>query len=164
MGLLFVIRHDRRRVVHFAITDLPAACWIVQNLREAFPFDTSPRFAVLDRDGKYGKEVPDALRKMGSEPVRCAFRSPWQDGVAERWIGSVRRELLAHVVVLNAGHLTQLLSSFVGYYNRTRCHLGVGKDSAEGRFPSVKPSGPATIVAFPEVGGPQHRYEWQAAA
>lgn len=138
--------------------------WIVQSLREAFPFDARLRFAVLDRDGKYGSEVPNALRRIGTEPVRCAYRSPWQNGVAERWIGSVRRELLDHVVVLNADHLTRLLSSFVGYYNRTRCHLGVNKDSPEGRVPSFKPSTPATILAFPEVGGLQHRYEWKAAA
>ena len=96
---------------------------------EAFPFNTSPRFVVMDRDGKYGTAVPDTLRKMGAEVVRCGYRSPWQNGVAERWIGSVRRELLVHVVVFDAAHLTRLWSSFVGYYNRTRCHLGIGKDS-----------------------------------
>lgn len=164
LWVFFAIRHDRRRIVHFGVTDSPDVRWIIQNLREAFPFNTSPRFVVMDRDSKYGKAVPDALRRMGTESVRCAHRAPWQNGVAERWIGSVRRELLDHVVVLNANHLTRLLSSFVGYYNRTRCHLGVGKDSPEGRDPSSKPSTDGTIVAFPEVGGLQHRYEWQAAA
>lgn len=164
LWVFFVIRHERRRVVHFAVTEFPMTRWIVQNLREAFPFDTRPRFAVLARDGKYGKEVPDALRRMGTEPVPCAYRAPWQNGVAERWIGSVRRGLLDHVVVLNADHLTRLLSSYLGYYNRTRCHLGVAKDSPNGRVPSIRPSGPATVVVFPEVGGFEHRYEWQAAA
>ncbi len=166
LWVFFVIYHDRRRIVHFAVTDFPHARWIIQNLREAFAFDTSPRFVVMDRDGKYGKEVPDALRRMGAEPVRCAYRAPWQNGVAERWVGSVRRELLDHVVVFNASHLNRLLSGYVSYHNKTRCHLALYKDSPEGRAVSVKDSGSdsgsAVIVAFPEVGGLQHRYEWQA--
>jgi putative transposase len=101
LWVFFVIRHDRRRILHFGISESPDASWIVQNLREAFPFNASPKFVVMDRDSKYGTAVPDALRNMGAEPVRCGYRSPWQNGAAERWVGTVRRELLDHVVVFN---------------------------------------------------------------
>ena len=90
---LFVISHDRRRILHCNVTRHPTSLWIVQQLREAFPFDLAPRFLVFDRDAKYGLEVPAAVRSLNMSPVRTSFESPWQNGTAERWVDSCRRDL-----------------------------------------------------------------------
>ena len=164
LWVFFVIHHGRRQVLHFAVTDHPGAQWIVQQLREAFPFNTAPRYLIFDRDGKYGAAVPEVLSGMGVEPVRIAPRAPWQNGVAERWVGSVRRELLEHVVVFNGVQLHRLLAEFVVYYHEDRCHLALSKDTPDGRVVTVKPSAGARVVALARVGGLQHRYEWRQAA
>src|SRR5215467_8123032 len=114
----FVIRHDRRRILHFNITKHPTSGWIIQQLREAFPFETAPRFLIHDRDAKYGTEIQAAIRSLQIKAVRTSFESPWQNGVAERWVGSYRRELLDHVIALNERHLRRLLSEYVSYHNR----------------------------------------------
>jgi hypothetical protein len=88
----FVIGHDRRRIPHFNITRHPTSSWIIQQLRDAFPFGTAPRFLIHDRDAKYGTEVPAAIRSLKINAVRTSFESPWQNGIAERWVGSCRRE------------------------------------------------------------------------
>ena len=93
----FVISHDRRRVLHFNVTKHPTSSWIVQQLREAFPFGSAPRFLIFDRDAKYGLEVPAAVRSLRVNPLRTSFESPWQNGVAERWVGSCRHDLLDHI-------------------------------------------------------------------
>ena len=108
----FLISHDRRRILHFDVTKHPKSMWIVQQLREAFPFGSAPRFLIFDRDGKYGMEVPAAVRALNIRPVRTSFEScPWQNGVAERWVESCRHDFLDHVIALNESHLKRLLSS-----------------------------------------------------
>src|ERR1700745_3966996 len=123
----FVIRHDRRHILHFNITKQPTSSWIIQQLREAFPFGAAPRFLIHDRDAKYGTEVPAAIRSLKINAVRTSFESPWQNGIAERWVGSCRRELLDHVIALNERHLKRLLSEYVSYHHEDRTHLGLGK-------------------------------------
>ena len=99
-----------------------------------------------------------AVRDMGSEPTRTAFRSPWQNGVAERWVGSCRRDLLDHVILLNERHLKRLMSLYLLYYHEDRTHLGLGKDTPAGRAAaSVSPSG-NKIISWPRLGGLHHRY------
>jgi len=105
----FLIGHDRRQVLHFNVTRYPSSAWIVQQLREAFPYHSVPRFLIFDRDAKYGWEVPIAARSMHIRPIRTSFESPWQNGVAERWVESCRRDLLDHVIALNERHLKQNL-------------------------------------------------------
>jgi len=158
--VFFVVHHERRRILSFAVTDHPHAEWVVQQLREAFPYDRAPRYVILDRDGKYGSVVPDTLREWGIEPKKTAPRSPWQNGVAERWVQSVRRELLDHVVVLDADHLRRLLAEYVDYYHEDRCHLSLEKDAPDPRVVTPRPSPAAKVVALPRVGGLHHRYEW----
>jgi len=119
---------------------------------------------MCDRDGKYGLEVPAALAGLGVKPVRTAARAPWQNGVAERWVGSVRRELLDHVVIFNQLQRHRLLAEYVRYHHEDRGHLALGKDTPDGRVLSTKPSADAQVVALPRVGGLQHRYEWRLAA
>jgi putative transposase len=112
----FVIAHDRRRILHFNVTKLLTSLWIVQQLREAFPFELAPRFLIFDRDAKYGWEVPSAIQSLKVRPLRTSFGSPWQNGVAERWIGSCRRDLLDHIIAINERQLKRLLCAYVSYY------------------------------------------------
>ena len=166
-GLLWVfivLHHERRRIVHFAVTDYPEAPWVIQQLREAFPFDTAPRYAILDRDGKYGHLVPAAMQSMGVKPVRTAPRSPWQNPYVERFGGTLRRELLDKIIVFNQTQLHRVVNEFVTYYHADRCHLGLQKDAPEPRAVTPQPSARARVVALPRVGGLQHRYAWREAA
>jgi putative transposase len=113
----FVIAHDRRRILHCNVTRHPTAFWIAQQLREAFPYDNEHKYLIHDRDGKFGEAVGGALEVVGLVAVRTSFRSPWQNGVAERWVGSCRRDLLDHVIPLGEHHLRRLLSEYVRYYH-----------------------------------------------
>ena len=162
--VLFVIEHGRRRIMHFNVTPNPTSAWVIQQLREAFPYDTAPRHLIFDRDTIFSPEVVRCVRAMGTEPARTAYRSPWQNPVAERWIGSCRRELLEHVVVLGERHLLRLIGSYVEYYHGDRSHLGLGKDAPDWRAVTQRPSPTAKVVALPRVGGLHHRYEWRVAA
>jgi putative transposase len=113
----FIIAHDRRRILHYNVTRHPTSAWIVQQLREAFPYEPATQFLILDHDSNYGTEVSTAIRSMNIKAVRTTIGCPWQNGVAERWVGSCRRELLDHVIAINESHLKRLLSSYVAYYN-----------------------------------------------
>jgi putative transposase len=129
----FIIAHDRRRILHFHVTRHPTSAWIVQQLREAFPYEPATQFLILDHDSQYGTEVPDAIRSMGMKGVRTVVGCPWQNGVAERWVGSCRRELLDHVIAINESHLKRLLSSYLDYYHQDRTHCGLEKQTPEMR-------------------------------
>jgi putative transposase len=152
----FIIAHDRRRILHFNVTKHPTNMWIVQQLREAFPFELAPRFLIFDRDAKYGLEVPAAVRSLKMSPVRPSFESPWQNGVAERWVGSCRRDLLDHIIAINERHLKRLLCEYVSYYHEDRTHLGLGKETPHGRTHAVA-SG--RILSHLRLGGLHHRYD-----
>ena len=152
----FVIAHDRRRILHFNVTKHPTSLWVVQQLREAFPFGSAPRFLLFDRDGKYGFEVPSAIRSLRITPVRTSFESPWQNGVAERWVESCRKDLLDYVIALNERHLKRLLSEYVSYYHEDRTHLGLGKGTPNYRQPSLATG---CVMAHDKLGGLHHRYD-----
>ncbi len=152
----FVISHDRRQILHFNVTKHPTSLWIVQQLREAFPFESAPRFLIFDRDGKYGVEVPAAVRSLKMRAVRTSFESPWQNGVAERWVESCRRDLLDHIIAVNERHLKRLLSEYIRYYHEDRTHLGLGKATPHRRTRSVT-SG--RILSHERLGGLHHRYD-----
>jgi transposase InsO family protein len=157
-GLLygfFVISHYRRRILHFNATNNPTSLWTVQQLREPFPFGSAPRFLIFDRDGKYGVEVPVAVRCLGIQPVRTSFESPWQNGIAERWVESCRRDLLDHIIAVNERHLKRLLSEYICYYHEDRTHLGLGKGTPAGRICSVGSGG---VLSHERLGGLHHRY------
>jgi putative transposase len=154
----FVIGHDRRKILRFNITRNPNALWIVQQMREAWPYAPAHRFLLFDRDSKFGTDVISSAKDMGSQPVRTAFRSPWQNGVAERWVGSCRRDLLDHVIVLNERHLKRLMAEYVRYYHEDRTHLGLGKDTPAGRPIAARSSLGSKIQSLPRLGGLHHRY------
>ena len=142
----FVIAHGRRRVLHFGVTAHPTSPWVVQQLREAFPEDTAPRFLIYDNDSIFSDKVTAAIGHLGIEPRRTAYRSPWQNGTAERWVGSARRELLDHVIVVNEQHLQRLLREYVDYYNADRVHTQIPANE-HGFSPGRPHAGPrATIV------------------
>lgn len=133
-------------------------------MREAFPDDDAPRYLIYDRDGKFGHEVIRTLKAMGVKIVRTAYRSPWQNGIAERWVLSVRQDLLNNIIVLGERHLRQLLRSYLRYYHEDRCHLSLEKNCPVRRQISRRSHPRAKIIALPRVGGLHHRYEWRAAA
>jgi putative transposase len=151
----FVIAHDRRRILHFNVTKHPTSHWVVQQLREAFPFGSFPRFLLFDRDGKNGIEVPATIRSLRVIPVRTSFESPWQNGVAERWVESCRRDLLDYVIAVNERHLKRPLSDYVSYYHEDRTHLGLGKGTPNYRRPSLATGG---VMSHERLGG-QDRYD-----
>jgi len=159
--VFLVAAHQRRRVVHFNVTSNPTAEWTAQQMRGAFPDDSAPRYLLRDRDGIYGEDFREQVAAMGIKEVLTAARSPWQNPFAERLIGSIRRECLDHVIVLNRRHLRRILKSYVDYYHRARPHLGLGKDAPIPR--QVQGPECGKVVAFPEVGGLHHRYERRAA-
>jgi len=116
----FVISHDRRRILHFNVTRHPSSVWVIQQLREAFPYDSAPRYLVFDRAANFNEEVIDTVKSFGIEPKRTSFRSPWQNGVAERWVGGCRRDLIDHVIVVNQHHLKRLVNDYIRYYHDDR--------------------------------------------
>jgi putative transposase len=152
----FVISHDRRRILHFNLTKHPTSAWIIQQLREAFPLGAAPRFLIHDRDAKYGTEVPAAIRSLKINAVRTSFESPWQNGVAERWVGSCRRELLDHVIALNERHLKRLLAEYVAYHHEDRTHLGLGKGTPWCR---TRCATSGRVLSYDRLGGLHHRYD-----
>jgi putative transposase len=154
-----VLAHDRRRVVHFNVTGHPTAEWTAQQMLEAFPFDTAPKYLLRDRDRIYGQEFRDQVAVMNINEVLSAPRSPWQRAYVERVIGSIRRECLDHVIVLNEGSLRRTLRSYFVYYHRSRLHLSLDKDSPDSR--PVHSLG--EIIGLAEVGGLHHRYERRVA-
>jgi len=154
----FVIGHDRRKILRFNVTRNPVALWIVQQMREAWPYAPAHTFLLFDHDSKFGADVVSAVRAMGSQPMRTAFRSPWQNGVAERWVGSCRRDLLDRVIVLNERHLKRLMAEYVRYYHEDRTHLGLAKDTPAGRPIAIRSAVGSKIQSFPRLGGLHHRY------
>jgi len=152
--VFIVLAHDRRRVVHFNVTAHPTAEWTAQQMLEAFPFDSAPKYLLRDRDRIYGEKFRDHLAVMNINEVLSAPRSPWQRAYVERVIGSIRRECLDHVIVFDEGSLRRTLRSYISYYHRSRLHLSLEKDSPDSR--PLEPVG--KVIVFPEVGGLHHRY------
>jgi putative transposase len=150
----FIISHGRRCILHINVTRHPTSQWIVQQLREAFPFESVPSYLLLDLDRKYGHEVTAAIRSMAMHPIRTSFRSPWQNGIAERWVESWRHDLLDHVIALDEEHLRRLLREYVRYYHEDRTHLGLAKGTSRSRIPSTA-SG--LVISRPRLGGLHHR-------
>lgn len=136
----------------------------MQQLREAFLFDSVPRCMIFDRGAIFSAGVAATLRSLQMEPTRTSYRSPWQNGVAERFVATVRRELLDHVIVLNERHLRRLLELFIDYYHHDRTHLGLDKDTPLGRPVEPRPTASAAVAALPRVGGLHQRYARRRAA
>jgi len=156
-----ILAHHRRRVIHFNVTAHPTSEWAAQQIVEAFPWDTAPRYLLRDRDSIYAGPFRQRVRGMGVREVLTAPQSPWQNPYAERLIGSIRRECLDHFVVFGESSLRRTLKSYFDYYHGARTHLSLEKDAPETR--PVQPPELGSIVELPEVGGLHHRYARRAA-
>ncbi len=159
--VLVVLAHRWRRLIHFNVTEDPTAAWTAQQILEAFPEETAPRYLIRDRDQIYGECFRHRLRDMGISEVLTAPRSPWQNPFVERLVGSIRRECLDHVIVLGEKHLRRILKSYFDYYLGSRTHLSLDKDAPTTRV--VQGAEAGQIVEIPQVGGLHHRYERRAA-
>jgi transposase InsO family protein len=149
-----ILRHCRRRIVWLGVIANPTAEWIAQQLTEACGWEVGPDYVVRDRDCAYGEAFIRRLRAMGIRDRPTALRSPWQNAYAERLIGSIRREVLDHVVVLGERHLRHVLLSYMTYHNEARTHLPLDKDVRILR----EVQGVGSIFAKPHLGGPHHQY------
>jgi putative transposase len=160
----FVIEHGRRTILHFNVTRHPTAEWVMQQLREAFPEAGPYRYVVLDHDSKFDTDVIAFLQATGLKPKRTSVQAPWQNGIAERWVGSCRREILDHVIALNECHLRRLIRDYVKYYHEDRIHDSLNKDTPNRRLVENRPSPTAKVISRARLGGLHHRYSWREAA
>ena len=158
----FVIAHNRRRILHFNVTKHPTSEWVAQQLREAFPYESVAGYLIFDRATNFDEEVVETIKGFGITPKRTSFRSPWQNGVAERWVGNCRRDLLDHVIVLNERHLKRLMSEYLRYYHEDRTHLSLKKETPASRAAVENPGAGSRVSSMPRLGGLHHRYDWAA--
>ncbi len=158
--LLFVfvvLRHDRRELLHFNVTDHPSAVWTARQIIEAFPEETAPRYLLRDLDAIYGEEFARRLKGMGIHQVLTAPRAPWQNPFVERVIGSIRRECLDHFLILSEAHLRRLLRAYFAYYNTVRPHQALDNNCPRPR--EVQPPALGQVMAIPQAGGLHHHYQ-----
>jgi transposase InsO family protein len=160
--VFLVLEHERRRIVHFNVTQGPSAQWTGQQLVNAFPYDSAPKYLIRDRDKIYGAAFVGRARAMGIEQVLTAPRSPWQNPYCERVIGTLRRECIDHVIVVGEQHLRRILRRYLEYYHSSRTHLALDKDAPELRKRESTDEG--KVIALPMVGGLHHRYTRRVAA
>ena len=159
--VFIVMMHERRRVVHFNVTENPTASWTAQQIVEAFPWNTTPKYLLRDNDCIYSCQFSARVQAMNIKEVKTAYRSPWQNPYCERLIGSIRRDCLDHVITINERHLRTMLKSYLDYYHRCRTHLSLDKDCPEPR--TTDPPENGDVVAFRKVGGLHHFYARKAA-
>jgi len=156
----FIVALASRRVVHVGVTRHPTDAWVAQQLREATPFDERPQYLIRDNDAKYGPSFARVAAAMGITEVRTAYRAPRQNATCERFLGSVRRECLDHLLILGERHLRRALREYVAYFNRARPHQGLAQ-----RIPGHKKADTArssrhgVVRALPVLGGLHHTYE-----
>jgi transposase InsO family protein len=156
-----VLAHDRRRVLHFNVTTNPTAKWTAQQIVEAFPWEISAKYLLRDRDKIYGDRFRKRVQNLGLDEILIAPRSPWQNPYIERLIGSVRRECLDHVIVLNERHLRRVVGKYLDYYHHFRTHLSLEMDCPEHR--QVHDVDRGRLIEIADVGGLHHHYERRAA-
>jgi len=157
--VLVVIEHHRRRVIHFNVTKYPTSFWTAQQIRNALYEDNTNKYVIRDRDCKFGKYFGKKISDVGIKEIVTSYRSPWQNGYVERMIGSIRREALDHFIIISEEHLKEILKEYIHYYNRYRTHLGLEKDSPEGR--SIEQEG--KLSKIPVLNGVHNIYFREAA-
>ena len=165
LHVLFIISHDRRKIEHFAVTEHPSSEWMAQQMRNATPFGHQPKYILHDNSSVFtSKCFQGFLTRLGIKSKRITPGCPWQNGICERLIGIVRRELLDHVIVLNERHLTALLTEYVHYYNHVRTHQALDGDTpVKGKPPPVTTVKDTILKATPILNGLYHSYEKESA-
>jgi len=156
-----VLSLDRRWVIHFNVTTNPTADWTANQLLQAFPFDSAPKYLLRDRDGIYGEQVRETIRLLGMKDKMISARSPWQNGYCERVVGTIKRECLNHAIIFSEAHARRLLRRYFDYYHDDRTHLGLDKGTPGGRRVESADSGQVKRRAA--VGGLHSRYYREAA-
>ena len=154
--VFFVLSVERRRILHFNVTRHPTAEWTAQQVLEACGFEVPGRFLFRDNDKIYGGYFKGRVDGLGLTQVTTAFQSPWQNPFAERWIGSLRRDCLDHLIAVNERQLRRVINSYIRYFHEDRTHLGLEKETPIPR--AVEPPSDGNVVALPRVGGLHHRY------
>jgi transposase InsO family protein len=154
LHVLVIVRLARRELVWINVTRNPTAEWIAQQITEAFPWNEAPRCLIRDQDGIYGTAVRRRLRAMGIRDKPIAAGSPWQNGYAERLIGTIRRECLDHMIAFGEAHLRRILGEYVAYYNGFRTHRALRQDAPVHR--AIERTG--AVTSRPVLGGLHHQY------
>ena len=153
--IFVAISHDRRKILHFAVTAKPHSQWAIQQLRETFAFDGTTQYVIRDNDKIFSRDFKQHLKHFGLKDKPTAYRSPWQNPICERVIGTIRRECLDHMIILNERHLHDVLHEYIfEYYNVSRTHMSLGKDAPVHR--PIQADG--KIVIKPILGGLHHVY------
>ena len=152
----------RRRILRFNVTRHPAGAWVAQQLRESFPYDSVPGYLIFDRATNFNDDVVSLVKSFGITPKRTSFRSPWQNEVAELWVGNCRRDLLDHVIVWNERHLKRLMNEYDRYYHEDRTHLALEKETPAGRAAVENAGADGRVLSMPRLGGLHHRYDLAA--
>jgi transposase InsO family protein len=153
--VFIALSHDRRKILHFNVTDKANAFWAVQQVREATAFNENTKYIIRDNDGVYGDIFKEQIPNLGLEDTPTAKASPWQNAYCERVIGTIRRECLDHMIIFNERHLYKVLTEYIEYYNSSRTHMSLNKDSPHGR--AIQTEG--RITAIPVLGGLHHKYK-----
>jgi putative transposase len=161
--VFFFIEHGRRRVVHFNVTAHPTANWVWRQLIEATPWDEQPRFLIRDRDACFGNQFITRARELGIEAVLTPFRCPQANAIAERMVGTFRRECLDHIIVISERHLVRILHEYAEHYNGARPHRSLALDAPVPRLRPLKPPDGGRVVSHPVLGGLHHEYRWKTA-
>ena len=158
----FIVELGSRRVVHVAVTRSPSAKWTAQQLRTATPFGEAPRFIIRDNDDKFGVDFDRAAKTTGIKVLRTPVRAPKANAICERYLGSVRRECLDHVIILSERHMLRVLEEHVTHFNSGRPHQGIDQRVPAALVASTAPPQTGQIVAHPVLGGLHHEYRWVA--
>jgi putative transposase len=151
-----VLLHDRREIIHFNVTAIPTSEWTALQIINAFPYDTAPKYLLRDRDGIYGEYFRNRVEGMLIEEVITAPGSPFQNPYIERVIGSIRRECLDHLIILNEDHLHRILLEYFDYYHNARPHQSLDSNSPNPR--KIESQSNGKVIALPQVGGMHHLY------
>ena len=158
LSLFFIIELASRRIVHFGVTRSRTDAWVAQQLREASPFGRAPRFLIRDRDSKYGESFTRVAIGTSIEVLKTPYRAPKANALYERFLGSVRRDCLDHILGLGDQHLHRVIREYVEYFNRARPHQGISQQIPDGISSVQEKLGKGKIIAFPVLNGLHHDY------
>jgi len=163
--VLFIINHFKRKILHVEVTYNPGTLFVTNQLEKVFDNkDNKPKYIIFDRGSAFSKKLKEFIESYGVKVKQTAYKSPWQNGIAERWVGNVRRDLLDHAIIFNKKHLKVLLDEYVDYYNKDRTHYSLNKEPPEERKISKKLSENAKVVTLPRISGLHHKYIWKDSA
>jgi putative transposase len=158
-----IVHHESRRVVHVAVTNHPTDEWITQQVRDATPFEEKPKFLICDNDKRYGSLFERVVQASGIEVIHTPYKAPRANAICERFIGSLRRECLDHLLVLDKRQLTRVLKEYVSYFNPARPHQGIAQRIPAPRVPPPGTPKTSRVIAVTVLNGLYHDYRWAAA-